>query len=97
MENETTKIEASDALSGQVDRLVMRRAKDKKESMFAALVSDNDELFESNGRIIVFGKNKEGENIYLGDVCASVIYQKGVNPMALIERVRFGALRLNNS
>lgn len=74
-----------------VERHVMRGPKDKAERMFAALMSLNEDLFEYNGRIIVWGKNKEGENIYLGDVDASVIYQKGVNPMALIERVRFGA------
>jgi len=77
--------------TNEVERLVMRGAKDKDERMFAALTSLNEELFESSGRIIVWGKNKEGENIYLGDVSATAIYQKGVNPMALIGRVRFGA------
>lgn len=77
--------------ANEVERLVMRGPKNEDERMFAALMSRNEDLFEHNGRIIVWGKNKEDENIYLGDVSATAIYQKGVNPMALIERVRFGA------
>lgn len=67
----------------------LRAPKNKKERMYAALTSSNDKLFEHNGRIIVYGKNKEGENIYLGDICTASLYQKGVNPLGLIEKVRF--------
>ena len=72
------------------EEIIMRGAKDEKERMYAALTSKNEDLFEYNGRIIVYGKNKEGENIYLGDVSEAAIYQKNVNGMGLIEKVRFG-------
>lgn len=69
--------------------LHMRSARNKKEKMFAALTSNNDDLFENNGRIIIWGKNKKDENIYLGDVSTTAIYQTSVSPIALIERIRF--------
>jgi len=72
------------------ETITMRGPKNEDERLFCALMSLNEELFESNGRIIVHGKNKEGESIYLGDVSSTAAAQKGVDAMALIERVRFG-------
>ena len=76
--------------ANEVAYIVMRVPKGTKERMYAALMSRDEDIFEHNGRYIIWGKNKEGEDILLGDVDASAIYQKGVSPMGLIERVRFG-------
>ena len=72
------------------DFKMYRIPRDKKERLIAALNSKDEECFEDNGRIIVWGKNLDGENIYLGDIDIECLYQKGVNVRAMIERVRFG-------
>lgn len=72
------------------ETISMRGPKNETERIFAALTSKDEDLFEHNGRIVVWGKNKDGENIYLGDISISAIAQKYVNGYALIEKVRFG-------
>lgn len=80
-------------MSAETKRITMREPKDGTERMFAALSSTIDDLYPNgNGRVIVTGKNIDGEVLYLGDICESLLFLKGVNPMAVIERVRFGGL-----
>jgi hypothetical protein len=70
----------------------MRTAKNKKERLTAAKNSKDDDLFEDNGMVIVFGKNLEGEEIYLGEVSLCCLTQKSIfDRRAMIEQVRFGA------
>ena len=75
-----------------VDRVVMRPASDADERLKAALCSTTDDLYpDGNGRVLVSGTLPNGEKIYLGEVDENALCQKGVDPMALIDRVRFGA------
>lgn len=66
---------------------------DKNERLRTALRSTDDDLFidEISQRVIVCGKNDDGELVELGSVSLDAGYQKGVDPRMLIERVRFGA------
>lgn len=70
-----------------------RAPKDNRERIVAAVNSSFDDLYpDGNGRVVVTGKNTSGEIIYLGDVSELALYQKTVNPITLINRVRFGNL-----
>jgi len=83
--------ENSDAVAVPVERIDMRLPHSKKERMFAALNSTDDDLYLHNGRVIVTGKNKDGEIVELGSVDERALYQKTVNPHQLLDGVRFGA------
>lgn len=65
------------------------KSRDKMERMYAALNSGMNDLYVYNGRIEVTGKNKHGVIIELGSVSETVLYHKGINPIALIDSVRF--------
>ena len=68
----------------------MRNPKNKEERIIAALNSKVDDYFEYNGRIIIYGKNMNNENIYLGDIDIEHLYKKESNINAMIERIKFG-------
>jgi hypothetical protein len=70
--------------------ITLGKAKSEAERLKAALRSTDDDLFIDNGRVIVCGKNDDGELIELGSVSLAAGYQKGVDPRMLIERVKFG-------
>ena len=68
----------------------LRQAKNKQERLYAALNSTTNDLYYHNGRVIVTGKNKDGEVIELGCVSETVLFQRAVNPCQLIDSVLFG-------
>jgi len=78
--------------TSDVEYIALRAAKNSDERMIAALNSHNndDDLLEDvQGNLVVTGLNLEGERIYLGQVSSSVLAMKSVNPLAIIDKVRF--------
>jgi len=71
--------------------MIRRQTITRRERLIAALLSEDDDLVERNGRIEIYGRTLDGSKIYLGCVSKNAMYQKGTNPRALIERIRFGA------
>ena len=73
-----------------VDTLVMRLPRNKEERMFAALNSNDSDIFSAtSGRVYVTGKNKEGEVIELGHICPEAFFSCRKTAALLIERIRF--------
>jgi len=67
-----------------------RGAKDSRERMVAAINSSQDDLFlDGNGRVVVTGKTCSGERIYLGEVSETLLCRKDIDPISLINKVRF--------
>ncbi len=69
----------------------MRLPCSEEERLFAALNSTDADLYPHNGRVLVTGKNKEGEIIELGSVAQPVLYQKATDPRQLLDSVRFSS------
>lgn len=75
-------------MTTELERIVMRPPRSKRERMIAAINSTDEDLYPHNGRVIVTGKNGQGEIIELGSVSETALYTWGVNPRALIDKVR---------
>jgi hypothetical protein len=74
--------------------IVMRPPRTKRERMIAALRSTDDDLYpDSNGRVVVAGKNLDDELLYLGEFSESLLYEKGASPRSVIDRIRFSVER----
>jgi len=90
MNKEMIHSRTTQASSILVDAVVMRHPRTNLERMTAALRSTNDDLYpDGNGRVVVAGRTNDGELIYLGEFDETLLYTKGVNPMSVIERIRF--------
>jgi hypothetical protein len=75
-------------------KIKLRSPKNKRERTIAALRSTDADWFveESTNRIVVTGKNLEGEVIYLGDFSQRVFLGKdGMSFSGALEQIRFGA------
>jgi len=73
--------------------IVVRYPKNKKERLVAAINSSYEDLYPSNGRVIVTGKNINGEIIYLGEIDETVLYLTSININEIIDMIRFGEWR----
>jgi hypothetical protein len=73
--------------------ITARSPKNKRERLIAALNSTDDDLYPDCGRIIVTGRNLEGELIYLGEMSESIPYLKNSPFRQILSEIRFGGNR----
>lgn len=75
--------------------MIIRSPKNDRERLIAGINSTDEDLYpDGNGRIIVTGKNAEGEILYLGDIDESILYLKSSPLRQLIEHIRFSSCRV---
>jgi hypothetical protein len=65
----------------------------KRLKKVVAALNSSDCLYEYNGRLHIVSKDSDGSEIELGSISLDAFYQKGVDPMELVDHVRFGGIR----
>ncbi|MHA1360782.1 MAG: hypothetical protein ACTSRC_21885 [Candidatus Helarchaeota archaeon] len=80
-------------MEAKITITIIHCPKNRKERLVAAINSSYEDLYPSNGRVVVTGKNTNGEVIYLGEIDETVLYQKRININEIIDVIRFGEWR----
>ncbi len=75
-------------------KLKLRTPDNFEEALFAGVNSSLEDLLidEDQDLLVVTGKNKEGERLYLGDIQLNSVKQKGFPTRTIIDRIKFGGL-----